>query len=97
MVVRHPRHGREVALIGRERFRGKDVLDVGSGDGRLSFDLARVARSVLGVDPSLEAVAGATARARDLGLANLSFAVGAAQHLDVGRRRFDVAIFTWSL
>ena len=95
--MRHPRRRREIDLIGPHRFRGKDVLDVGSGDGRLSFDLARVARSVLGVDPSPEAVAGATAKARNLGLTNLSFAVGAAQHLDVGRRRFDVAIFTWSL
>ena len=96
-VVRHPRAGREVALLGRARFRGNDVLDIGSGDGRLSFDLARAARSVLGVDPSPEAVAGASARARALGLANVRFAVGAAQVLAVGRRRFDVAVFSWSL
>ena len=96
-VVRHPGAGREVALLGPERFRHKDVLDIGSGSGRLSLQLARLARSVLGVDPNPAVVAQAAARARDLGRVNLTFAVGAAQQLDTGRRRFDVAVFTWSL
>ena len=96
-VTRHPLGGREVSLIGTARLRDRSVLDIGSGDGRLSFGLARVARTVFGIDPSPEAVAGAAARARALGLSNVGFAVGAAQSLDLGRRRFDVAVFTWSL
>jgi len=96
-VVRHPRAGRELAALGAELFRGKDVLDIGSGDGRLSLDLARVARRVTGVEPSAAAVAASARRAAALGLRNVRFEVGAAQHLDLGHRRFDVAVFTWSL
>ena len=98
VVTRHPRSGREVeALGGARRFRGKDVLDIGTGNGRLAFDLARHARRVVGVDPSPGSIAAARARAAQLGLRNAEFRVGTAQELDVGRDRFDVAIFSWSL
>ncbi len=96
-VVRHPASGREVALLGPELFRDRDVLDIGSGACRLSFQVACIARSVLGVDPNPTVVAQAEETARRLGRTNLSFVVGAAQRLDTGRRRFDVAVFTWSL
>lgn len=97
-VMRAPRPGREVtALGGLKRFKGRDVVDIGTGDGRLAFDLASCARTVLGVDPSPEAIAAASDRAKELGLRNMRFAVGDARTLDVGRERWDVAIFSWSL
>lgn len=97
-VMRAPRPGREFAALGGpKRFKGRDVVDIGTGDGRLAFDLASCARSVLGVDPSPDAIAGASKRAKDLGLKNMRFAVGDARTLDVGRERWDIAIFSWSL
>jgi ubiquinone/menaquinone biosynthesis C-methylase UbiE len=98
VVTRHPASGREIeAFGGARRFRGKDVLDIGTGNGRLAFDAARLARRVVGVDPSPDAIAVARQRARREGLRNIGFEVGDARELDVGRERFDLAIFSWSL
>lgn len=98
IVTRHPKAGREVrAFGGAARFRGKDVLDIGTGNGRLAFDAARYARRVVGVDPSEGAIEIARRRADALGLRNIEFRAGSAQHLDVVRERFDIAIFSWSL
>ncbi|MBI2773770.1 MAG: class I SAM-dependent methyltransferase [Chloroflexi bacterium] len=85
------------AFGGRRLFGGKDVLDVGTGDGRLAFDVAPLARRVVGVDPSDEAVGAARSAAAGHGLANVEFRTGDARALHVGRHRFDVAIFSWSL
>jgi SAM-dependent methyltransferase len=57
---------------------GMRVLDVGCGVGDVSFLAARLVGptgAVLGVDRSAEAVAVAQGRARDAGLANVSFLV----------------------
>lgn len=98
VVTRHPRAGREIrAFGGAGLFRGKDVLDVGTGNGRLALDLARHARRVLGIDPSEESVSVARKRAEVEGLRNVEFRVGDAASLDVGRARFDIALFSWSL
>lgn len=98
VVTRHPRAGREIRAFGGARlFRGKDVLDIGTGNGRLAFDVAPYARRILGIDPSEESVRAARERARDERRRNVEFRVGDAAALDVGRERFDVAIFSWSL
>jgi len=98
VVTRHPRAGREIrAFGGRALFGGKDVLDIGTGQGRLAFDVAPLARHIVGVDPSEDAVRAAREEAARLGLGNVEFRVGDARELDIGRRRFDVAIFSWSL
>lgn len=96
--MRYPRPAYEVtALGGGPRFRGMDVLDIGTGDGRLAVAVARHARSVLGIDTSEESIGVARASATRLGVANVRFLVGDAADTDLGRRRFDVAIFSWSL
>lgn len=98
VVSRHPRAGREIgAFGGAARFRGKDVLDIGTGNGRLAFDAARFARRVVGVDPSDGAIEIARRKADALGVRNVDFRVGSAQDLEAIRERFDIAIFSWSL
>src|ERR1700716_477289 len=37
-------------------FRAKDVLDIGTGDGRLAWLIAPIARSVVGLDPDPDGV-----------------------------------------
>ena len=78
-------------------FSDADVLDVGCGDGRLTWRFAAAARSVLGIDPSDAAVE--TARAStpaDLS-AKVRFQVAdvTTAHLPVDA--FDVAVLSWSL
>ena len=54
--------GRELELIARVAdLAGKDVLDIGCGDGRTSRRLAGRGASVLGVDPDETSIARARA------------------------------------
>ena len=78
-------------------FRGKDVLDIGTGNGRMAWLVAPLARSVMGVDPDIEAVHEARRERHRRGLRNVRFHAGSAQELGLGRRRFDTALFSWSL
>ncbi len=98
VVTRHPRAGREIAAFGgAARFRGREVLDIGTGNGRLAFDASRYARRVVGVDPSEGAIEIARRQADARAVRNVEFRVGSAQELDAIRERFDIAIFSWSL
>ncbi|HEY8861148.1 MAG TPA: methyltransferase domain-containing protein [Candidatus Limnocylindria bacterium] len=84
-------------LHGDRFFRGKDVLDIGTGDGRLVWLIAPMARSVVGVDPDPDGIRAATRDAKRRGVRNARFKVSVAQDLGVGRERFDTALFSWSL
>ena len=77
--------------------RGKRVLDLGCGDGRLALGVAGYAKRVVGVDPDQELIAIATERARDAGLRNVRFVAGAGQELPFDDGAFDVVISSWAL
>jgi len=77
--------------------RGKRVLDLGCGDGRLALGVAPFASSVEGLDPDADTIQGAVGAARELGIRNAHFEVGAAQHLPYPDRRFDVVMLSWTL
>jgi ubiquinone/menaquinone biosynthesis C-methylase UbiE len=77
------------------RFDDRDVLELGCGDGRLTFQYASYARSVVALDPNAAQVEKAQRRARSRRLAHVRFVVGTAQRPPEGK--FDVALFTWSL
>src|SRR4051794_36949328 len=72
--------------------RGKRVLDLGCGDGRFALGVARYASAVEAVDPDAEAIAAARRIARKTGVANVHFAVGAAQRLPYPDAAFEVVI-----
>jgi SAM-dependent methyltransferase len=74
-------------------FRDARVLDVGSGTGKNAAEHAKLARSVVGIEPMPKMRAFADDRIRALGLANVEFRDGTAEDLssfddDV----FDIAI-----
>ncbi len=69
---------------------GKRVLDIACGEGYGSAIIAPVARSVVGVDVSAEAIG--HARSRYGLLPNLSFREGDATCFDAGDDRFDLAL-----
>lgn len=88
----------ELRQLRAERFfKGKDVLDIGTGNGRLTWVIAPLARSVVAVDPDADAIRDARREARARGIRNARFQVAPAQVLGVGRERFDTALFSWSL
>ncbi len=67
----------------------KDVLDVACGEGYGSSFMADVARSVIGVDISDEAVQHASSAYKKL---NLTFSQGSATNLDFADASFDVVV-----
>jgi ubiquinone/menaquinone biosynthesis C-methylase UbiE len=77
--------------------RGKRVLDLGCGDGRLALGVARFAARVDAIDPDAEAIAAAKKNARKSGVRNVHFAPGAAQRLPYRDAAFDVVILSWTL
>jgi ubiquinone/menaquinone biosynthesis C-methylase UbiE len=78
-------------------FTGKDVLDVGCGDGRMTWQFAGLAHTVLGLDPVAESIARARA-SMPAGLkAKVSFQVADITTADLPPAAFDVVVLSWSL
>lgn len=76
---------------------GRRVLDVGCGDGRLSFVCARQGAEVLGFDPDEEAVAIARAETPRELRQRLRFEVAHAREIELPKGEFDLVLFSWSL
>ena len=94
-----PRPAVELTAYGiAAALRGADVLDIGTGDGRLAFGAAAAgAASVTGLDPDPAAVRAARRQARTLGRRRTTFRLGSAQELDFPDERFDLATLSWTL
>jgi 2-polyprenyl-3-methyl-5-hydroxy-6-metoxy-1,4-benzoquinol methylase len=73
--------------------RGKRVVDVGCGEGRLSFACAEAGAEVFGFDPDEASIAVARSNERR----GVRFQVADAAEIDLPRRKFDLALFSWSL
>jgi SAM-dependent methyltransferase len=72
---------------------GLQVLDLGCGDGTTAVPAAQLGADVLGVDIASNLVAAGKARAKELGLANLSFQEGDATDLnELDDESFDLVI-----
>ena len=82
---------------GVDLVRGKRVLDLGCGDGRLALGIAPYAKEVDGLDPDAELIAAARKAARSKRTRNARFKVGAAQRLPYRDAVFDVVVLSWTL
>jgi ubiquinone/menaquinone biosynthesis C-methylase UbiE len=88
----------ELRRLRADRYlRGNDVLDIGTGNGRLAWLIAPLARSVVGLDPDADGIREARREARRRGVSNVRFAVATGQQLRLGHELFDTALFSWSL
>jgi ArsR family transcriptional regulator len=67
------------------------LADIGCGTGSLTFELARFARKVIGVDSSLEMLRRARAIAKERDLENVEFRQGDALELPLPSRSVDAA------
>ena len=97
-ISAYPKEGLELRLI--ERFvslRRKYVLEVGCGDGRLTFQLAPLASSILAIDPDPLSIEEAVVEQKRRGIDNIDFRLGSIERLSAGGAPFDVALFSWSL
>ncbi len=78
-------------------FTGKRVLEVGCGEGRMTWLYARDAQTTLGVDPDRDALRVATVD-RPVELQNkVLFTCSDSQQLPFSKETFDIAVLAWSL
>ena len=100
MTVRRDPEGAEPRILDElADFAGKDVLEIGSGEGRLTWRYAERARSVYGIDASSAAVAKARAELAEQRQlrSRVTFEVMDVTATAPPAAAFDVALLAWSL
>jgi 2-polyprenyl-3-methyl-5-hydroxy-6-metoxy-1,4-benzoquinol methylase len=76
---------------------GLRVVDVGCGDGRLTFACAREGARVFAFDPDEEEIAKAREETPRELRRRVRFEVADAAQIELPRGEFDLALFSWSL
>src|ERR1044072_7622319 len=78
-------------------FAGKRVLEIGSGEGRLTWQYAKETRMTLGIDLDADALRVATIdRAYDIEN-RVYFSRAMSEQLPFSKESFDIAVLAWSL
>jgi len=78
-------------------WRGKRVLEIGCGDGRLTRRLAELGAKVLAIDPDAERVRAARKALPQKFAKLVQFKPGSAERLAHPDASFDAVILAWSL
>ena len=78
-------------------FRGKAVLEIGCGDGRITWRYADAAASVLAFDPDEPLIAAAREETPERLKAKVAFRVAGMMDIDLADAAFDVGLFSWSM
>jgi ubiquinone/menaquinone biosynthesis C-methylase UbiE len=85
------------AILQRVSFRGKNILEIGCGDGRLTFEYARLVEKVVGIDPDISQIKRARKEVPKGLTGKVKFQVGKGEELDFPDNSFDIVFFSWSL
>ncbi len=94
----YPPPGMEAGLIeSYVGLKGRRILEIGCGDGRLTRQLAPLVSSVVAIEPDPAKIALARRLAASEGINNVTFRVNSAERLRLGGDPFEVALFSWSL
>jgi len=78
-------------------FAGKHVLEVGSGEGRLTWRYAAPAHRVTGIDPDLDSLRVAYYDMPSKLRTTTTFTCASALNLPFPQETFDIALLAWSL
>ncbi len=100
MTIRSDPENNEIrALFDLVDFSGGSVLEIGCGDGRLTWRYAEAAAHVTGIEPFEEAIGRATANKPDTLRDRVEFHHIAFEDFAAAceSEMFDMAIFSWSL
>jgi len=78
-------------------FRGRRVLELGCGDGRLTLGIAGDAAGVLAFDPDREAVERAQQSLPAELAERVAYQVASGKEIELEPFSFDLVVFSWSL
>ena len=78
-------------------FAGKDVIEIGCGDGRMTWRYASVTASVLGIDPDESLIVKANAAIPPELSGRVTFRSEDVCSAKFPEASFDVAVLAWSL
>ena len=95
--VLDPEGAHLAALRRLGNFRGRRVLELGCGDGRLTLGIARDATNVLAFDPDAEAIDRARRSLPGELSERVTYRVAAGEEIEIEPRSFDLTVFSWSL
>jgi ubiquinone/menaquinone biosynthesis C-methylase UbiE len=76
---------------------GRRVVEVGCGDGRITFQYAPDAVSVLAFDSDDDAIRAARAETPEELRNRIRFEAADAAQIELPQGEFDLALFSWSL
>ncbi|MDQ5854005.1 MAG: class I SAM-dependent methyltransferase [Chloroflexota bacterium] len=78
-------------------FKGKDVLEIGCGNGRLTWRYADGVATVLALDPQEPAIKLAQEHTPETLRSRVTFQVADITTIDLSEDAFDIALLSWSL
>jgi ubiquinone/menaquinone biosynthesis C-methylase UbiE len=73
------------------------IIEIGCGDGRLTFECGREAASVFAFDSDVDAIRKARTETPNALRRRIRFEVADAAELELPKGEFDLALFSWSL
>lgn len=98
MAIRVDPEQNEVRALERvTNWRGKRVIELGCGDGRLTLRLARMGAFVSAIDPDAKLIRTARGKLPKRFARRIRYHVGKAEHLDHANESFELAVLAWSL
>ena len=96
-VLLDPEDTETKALHDFADFSGRLVLEIGCGDGRLTWRYADRAAFVVAIDPKAEDIEIAIEECPDELRDKIEFRVARLEELDIPAEKFDLALLSWSL
>jgi len=97
-LVMDPAGAEIQALKKITNWRGKRVLEVGSGDGRLTLRLAKFnPAKIIALDPDPKSIRTARKNLPQKYKNRIEYRVGNAEHVKQKANQFDSVVFSWVL
>lgn len=98
-IVEDPEGNETITLHRMVDITDRRVLEIGCGEGRLTWRYADVAEHVTAIDPIAEEIKAAQANLADQLKGRVTFAEATIEGFAESNReaRFEIAIFAWSL
>jgi len=78
-------------------FTNARVLEIGCGEGRLTWKYASASSLTIGIDPDHDALRIARADSPESLRKHVHFCEASANHIPFSKETFDIAILAWSL